>query len=211
MPALLAALLLAAAPSPQDAVRAADVALDRAVAAGDGAAFGALLEDCAAFAGGRQVSRGRDAVLASWKPLLSPDGPRLRWAPVRAEVAESGDLAFTTGRWTLEARGEDGKPVHDAGEYVTVWRRSGDGPWRVLLDASLEPAAKLGDGLLRTPLLSAVSAKGDLEAALGTWTRGVDEGAYLTVRRRSAKGWEVPVDSAFAFRRPPQREDRRSQ
>jgi len=203
MPALLAALLLAAAPSPEDAVRAADVALDRAVAAGDAAAFADLLEDEATFAGGRQLSRGRGAVVASWKPLLSTDGPKLRWAPVRAEVAASGDLAFTTGRWTLEAKGEDGKPVRDEGEYVTVWRRSGGGPWRALLDGSLQPAAKLGDGLVRTPALSAASAAGDLEVALGTWRRGGDEGAYLVVRRRVAGGaWAIPVDSAFAFQQP---------
>jgi ketosteroid isomerase-like protein len=204
MPALALVLLLSAAPSPEAAVRAADVALDRAVSSGDAGAFGALLEEGATFAGGRGLSRGRDAVLASWKPLLSPDGPRLRWAPSRAVVATSGDLAFTIGRWRLDAKGQEGKPVHEEGEYVTVWRRAGKGPWRVLLDGSLRPAAKLGEGLARTPVLSAASAAGDLEAAIGTWTRGVDEGAYLSVRRRARSGaWEVAVDSAFAFPRPP--------
>jgi ketosteroid isomerase-like protein len=202
MIALLSALLAAAGPSPQDAVRAADVALDRAVAAGDGAAFAALLEKEVTFGGARRLSRGRDAVVAAWKPLFSAKGAKLRWAPVRAEVAGSGDLAFTTGRWTLESKEYDGKPRRDAGEYVTVWRRSGGGRWRVLLDAPLTPAAKLGEGLVRTPVLAAASAAGDLDVAMGTWTRGVDEGGYLTVRRRSAGSWAVEVDSAFTFLRP---------
>lgn len=103
-------------------------------------------------------------------------------------------------------RGEDGKPVRGSGEYVTVWRRSAKGAWRVLLDAPLQPAAKPGEGLARTLVLSAASAAGDLEAALGTWTRGGDEGAYLVVRRRSGDAWTVPVDSALALQRPaPQR------
>ncbi len=197
---LAAALVLTLAAGPEDAVRAADVALDRAVAAGDAAAFGALLEEDATFAGGRDISRGRAAVLASWKPLLSPGGPRLRWAPLRAEAAGSGDLAFTTGRWTLEVAGDDGKVTRSEGEYVTVWRRGADGAWRALLDGALAPAAKLGEGLARTPLRSATSAAGDLEAAMGTWTRGAESGWWLRVRRRAATGkWTVAVDSARAF------------
>lgn len=198
----LAALLLAAAPSPEDAVRATDVALDAAVASHDAAAFGTLLEDDAVFAG-RRVSRGRAAVVEAWKPFLSAGGPRLRWAPVRAGVAASGDLAFTTGRWVLEAPGKGGKTDRAEGEYATVWRRGPDGAWRALLDASNEPAAKLGPGLARTAVHSASSAAGDLEATLGTWTRGGGEGAYLLVRRRAPGGaWEAAVDSAFPF--PPQ-------
>lgn len=203
--ALVPALIAAAAPaSAADEVRAADVALDRAVAASDGAAFAARLEDDAIFAGGSRLARGRDAVVAAWKPLLAPGGPRLRWAPARAGVAASGDLAFTTGRWTSEAKDAGGKPERGEGAYVTVWRRAAGGTWRALLDASLQPAAQLGDGLVRTPVFSARSAADDLEAVIGTWTRGVDEGGYLVVRRRNRAGaWEIVVDSAFAFRRPP--------
>jgi ketosteroid isomerase-like protein len=206
MLALLPALLLAATPAPPDvdAVRAADVALDRAVAASDAAAFGALVDDDAVFGGARGLSRGRDAVLAAWKPLLAPGGPKLRWAPRRAGVASSGDLAFTTGRWTLETAGKDGKPVRDEGEYVTVWRRGPGGRWRALLDASLRPPPRKGDGVpVQTPVLSATSSAGDLDAVIGTWTRGVDEGGYLVLRRRKpAGGWQILVESAFPFRRP---------
>lgn len=205
MLALLPALLLAAAPglAAEEEVRAADLALDRAVTFGDAGAFGALLEEGAIFAGGRALTRGREAVVAAWRPLFGAHGPRLRWAPARAGVASSGDLAFTTGRWTLTAKGKDGKPVREEGEYATVWRRGADGAWRALLDAPLRPAAALGEGLARTPALSAASAAGDLEAAVGTWTRGVDEGGWLLVRRSRAGSWEIVVDSAFPFERPP--------
>lgn len=202
MLAAAAALVLLA--SAEESVRAADVALDRAVATRDASAFAALLEEDALFAGGRRISRGRAAVLEAWSPFFSEAGPRLRWAPVRAGVAASGDLAFTTGRWTLEAREEDRSAERTAGEYATVWRRGADGAWRVLLDATNRPAAVLGEGLARTPIRRAVSAAGDLEATLGTWTRAHEAGAYLVVRRRGPRGgWESAVDSAFAF--PPAR------
>jgi len=197
----IAALLLAV-PAAEEAVRAADVALDRAAGARDAVAFGALLEDDAIFAA-RRVSRGRAAVVEAWTPFLTAGGPRLRWAPARAFVASSGDLAVTTGKWVLETEGKDGKPGRAEGEYVTVWRRAREGQWRVLLDASLEPAAKLGEGLARTPVRSVASEAGDLEATLGTWTRGDDEGAYLVVRRRARGGAsKAVVDSAFTFPRP---------
>lgn len=198
MLAVAAALILLA--SPEELVRAADVALDRAVAARDAPAFAALLEEDAVFAGGRRVSRGRAAVVEAWSPFFSEGGPRLRWTPVRCGVAASGDLAFTVGRWTLEIR-EEGRPAERTeGEYATLWRRGVDKAWRVLLDASNRPAARLGAGLVRTPVRRAVSAAGDLEATLGTWTRAGDVGAYLVIRRRDPRGdWESLVDSAFPF------------
>lgn len=202
MLAAAAALVLLA--SAEELVHAADVALDRAVATRDAAAFAALLEEDAVFAGGRRVSRGRAAVLEAWSPLLSEGGPRLRWTPVRAGVAASGDLAFTTGRWTLETGKEDRPAERTEGEYATVWRRGADGAWRVLLDATNLPATRLGGELVRTPIRRAVSAAGDLEATLGTWTRADGTGAYLVVRRRGPRGaWESAVDSAFPF--PPVR------
>lgn len=198
MLAAVAALVFYA--SAEELVRAADVALDRAVAARDAASFAALLEEDAVFAGGRRVSRGRAAVLEAWKPFLSEGGPRLRWAPVRSGVAASHDLAFTTGRWTIEVGGKDRLAEHAEGEYATVWRRGPDRAWRVLLDATNAPAARLGGGLVRTPIRHAVSAAGDLEATLGTWTRAGGTGAYLVVRRRTPRGALVPVvDSAFPF------------
>ena len=204
MLAPLAALLLAAGAPPEDAVRAADLALDAAAAAHDARAFGALVEEDAVFAG-RRVSRGRAAVVEAWRPFLTEGGPRLRWAPVRAGVAASGDLAFTVGRWTLEVAGAGGKVERAEGEYASVWRRGADGAWRALLDATNEPAARLGAGLVRTPVHAAVSSAGDLEARLGTWTRGGATGAWLLVRRRPAGGgpWETLVDSAFPFPSPP--------
>lgn len=201
MLAPLAATLLLAA-TPEDAVLGADVALDRAAAAGDLAAFGALIEEGAAFAGARGLALGRAAVLEAWRPMLSPGGPRLRWTPARAVVAASGDLAFTTGRWTLEAAGKDGKVTRAEGEYVTVWRRGEDGAWRALLDGALAPAAKLGEGLARIPVRSATSAADDLDAVLGRWTRGAERGFWLQVRRRApAGGWAIAVDAALPFSR----------
>src|SRR5687768_14114208 len=53
----------------------------------------------------------------------------LKWWPVYAGIAASGDLGFTTGPF-VAASGE--RQGH--GWYFTVWRRQADDSWRWLLD-----------------------------------------------------------------------------
>ena len=55
----------------------------------------------------------------------------LSWTPVKAELAESGDLGYTIGKWTLTTK--DGTTQY--GVYVTVWKRRDDGSWKYVVDA----------------------------------------------------------------------------
>jgi len=205
--ALALALALGATPAPPaergaaEEVTAADAGMSRAVEARDAAAFGAFLHADAIFANARGLSGGRDVVLAEWRPYLTAGGPTLAWSPERAVVSASGDLAVTIGRFTWRGSA-DGSPATAEGEYVTVWARGEDGRWRVLVDASLEPAERLGPGLVRDPLRVFTSGAGDLEATLGRWRRGSESGAYLTIARGQTPSAETAVDTAFAFRRP---------
>jgi len=220
---LLAALLLTAPPAlagPPPSVppaaagatapgarslREADRALARAVAARDRAAFAALVAEDAVFGGASRLHDGRDAINGAWGSYFEPDGPRLSWAPDLSEISRSGDLGYTSGRWTYQGRGRDGRTVSRAGRYVTVWRRDPDGAFRALADMQLlPPGGARARGLARRALRAVVSGAGDLEAAAGTWTAGqARSGSYLTVRRRRADGvfvtaleTVVPFDAA---------------
>jgi ketosteroid isomerase-like protein len=53
----------------------------------------------------------------------------LKWWPVYAGIAASGDLGFTTGPFVV---GDGERKGH--GWYFTIWRRQPDGSWRWLLD-----------------------------------------------------------------------------
>jgi uncharacterized protein (TIGR02246 family) len=120
------------------AVLAADEAMAAAVARGDRDAFREALAEDALFLGGG-VTKGRDEVVASWSVLLDPEsGTSLRWLPTEARVAESGDLAYTVGEFTITRSGADGD-TKARGLYVTVWGRGDDGRWRVLVDAGSPP------------------------------------------------------------------------
>lgn len=59
---------------------------------------------------------------------------RLAWHPVMADVAQSGELGYTTGPWTFGS----GSQTVAAGEYVTLWRKQPDGQWKFEVDMGVE-------------------------------------------------------------------------
>ena len=69
-------------------------------------------------------------ISTSAKPFYERRGATLRWVPKRAEVAESGELAYTYGNWTVTA-----KDMTVTGSYVTVWRKKEGGSWKFVLNA----------------------------------------------------------------------------
>ncbi len=140
---LLAATAATAAEKPASptadaaaAVAAADRALARAVADRDRDAFAARIAPDGVFLGAG-AARGPEEVLAGWSAFFDPDsGATLAWEPDRVVVSSSGDLAYTQGAYTLQARRGDGSAVTDHGRYLTVWRRGTHG-WQVAADGSL--------------------------------------------------------------------------
>ncbi|MDX2234585.1 MAG: DUF4440 domain-containing protein [Hyphomonadaceae bacterium] len=78
-------------------------------------------EDVRGFPLGGPIVEGREALLQRLQAEESPD--LLQWAPAGAEVSARGDMATSWGQWT-RASGL-------TGSYLAVWRRDGDGAWRV--------------------------------------------------------------------------------
>lgn len=61
--------------------------------------------------------------------LISLTSGRLAWAPIASGRGEA--LGFTIGKATFTAdRPEDSR----RSTYATIWRRQGDGSWKVLFD-----------------------------------------------------------------------------
>jgi uncharacterized protein (TIGR02246 family) len=50
------------------------------------------------------------------------------------DVMVSGELAVETGtyEWTIVPKG--GKPMPETGKYITVWKKQGDGAWKIVRD-----------------------------------------------------------------------------
>jgi len=68
---------------------------------------------------------------------------QLTWQPVKIDVAQSGDLAYSVGNWQLKGKDPSGNEVTRTGKYITVWRKQKDGSWKVVADTgTIDPPAK---------------------------------------------------------------------
>jgi ketosteroid isomerase-like protein len=77
--------------------------------------------------------QGRSAVLEAFRDL--PKTASLTWDTAFVDVAASGDLGYTWGRYTLLVPSAKlGRPPFvRKGTYATIWRKE-SGRWKVVLD-----------------------------------------------------------------------------
>jgi ketosteroid isomerase-like protein len=112
-------------------VRAAETAFAASMASRDLEAFASHVASDALFFGGKGVLRGKEAVVAGWKPFFEGDKAPFSWAPESVEVLDSGTLAFSSG----PVRNAEGQQT---ATFNSVWRREADGKWRVVFDKGCE-------------------------------------------------------------------------
>lgn len=76
-------------------------------------------------------------------PPPSPTRSLLSWQPSFADIASSGEMAYTTGPWQFRKDIKDEKPIA-FGHFVTVWKKQTDGHWKFAIDLGIShptPAA----------------------------------------------------------------------
>ena len=67
----------------------------------------------------------------------NPDPPIvLDWRPAHVEVAASGDFGLSTGPWKITSKLDASKPAA-YGQFVSIWKRTRAGPWRVRVDLGI--------------------------------------------------------------------------
>jgi ketosteroid isomerase-like protein len=95
-----------------------------------------------------------------------PDPPIvLDWRPAYVEVAASGELGLSTGPWKITSKAKpDAAPSY--GQFVSVWRREGAGPWRVAVDLGIaHPQPALWDRALEAHVAGGTGGAGAIAAA----------------------------------------------
>jgi len=91
-------------------------------------------EDGKMFPAGRDVVEGKKAIRELMEARFAQPGFSLRWSPLGAELAGSGDFGYTYGKSESRFVAKDGKPMMTEGRYITVWKKGKDGAWKVTAD-----------------------------------------------------------------------------
>jgi ketosteroid isomerase-like protein len=114
------------------------------VANGGGKAFGSwFADDAVSLSNGRPAVLGRGPIAAgaNWDPKIY----QLTWTPAGAQMGPSNDMGFTWGHYEGRSKDIHGEPVVVTGRYITVWKKSADGSWKVAMDASAQEPPSSGD------------------------------------------------------------------
>lgn len=90
-----------------------------------------LSEDAVQMPSGTGLIMGRDNIVAA---MASGPEMTLLWEPQHAEIAVSGELGWTWGKYEARFVDGDGEEVTSAGKYLNIWRQKDDGSWRVQVD-----------------------------------------------------------------------------
>ena len=67
--------------------------------------------------------------------FLSDPSVKISFASDRVGVAQSGELAYTRGHYSIDATDPKTKqPKIETGNYITVWKKQADGSWKAVED-----------------------------------------------------------------------------
>lgn len=92
-----------------------------------------MAEDGETLAPNEPPARDKGAIKASWSNLIGLPGFTVHWEPLRVQVAESGEIGYTSGFYTVTFQDANGQTVKDRGKYLEVWKKA-DGKWKCTLD-----------------------------------------------------------------------------
>lgn len=95
--------------------------------------FSYFADDSAVLQSEEGIIKGKAAIKAHYSNSKYKD-VNLRWDADFVDVASSGDLAYTYGKYTFTAVDTAGKPIDSKGIFHTVWKKQKDGSWRYVWD-----------------------------------------------------------------------------
>lgn len=81
-------------------------------------------------------TKTREAFLKRPAPATRPPGV-LNWEPIYADIAQAGDLGYTTGPYTFTDTSPQKNPAR-YGFYFSVWKKQTDGSWKVAIDCGIQ-------------------------------------------------------------------------
>jgi ketosteroid isomerase-like protein len=96
-------------------------------------AFVFYAADNAVLLRGNELVAGKNAI-AEMMASQNSDNTTLSWEPDYIDVAASGDLAYTYGKFIYFTLTPDGDTISSNGIFHTVWKKQEDGSWKYVWD-----------------------------------------------------------------------------
>ena len=117
-------------------IKDAETKWNHAYAKRDAAALAGMYADDAALANpDSDLISGKEAIGEAVSSYASDPNFRLEFRSDRVQVAASGDLAYSRGRYTMTMTDPRTKgPFTSKGNYLTVWQKQADGSWKAVED-----------------------------------------------------------------------------
>ena len=127
----------------EKALRETDIAWSAAAAKRDVDATAAFMtDDGEQLPPNAPMAKGRDAVKKEWAGLLGLKDVAIKWEPTMVQVADSGEIGYTSGTYTFDFTDPKAGKIQDKGKYLEVWKKV-DGKWQCQVDMySSDIAAK---------------------------------------------------------------------
>jgi ketosteroid isomerase-like protein len=155
---------------------------------------GFVAADALGMAPNRPAIRGIDAHRQLWREGFA--AARSLYFVFPEELEVMGNVAIDQHRWVLDSMPKrGGRPVHDEGKGLWIWRRQDDGNWKV-------SRGIWNSDLSRASLQSSPSGPGaELSEDLAALNRILDE-FVTTVNEGDADGWGSLMTDDFVFAVP---------
>ncbi|HEX4638057.1 MAG TPA: nuclear transport factor 2 family protein [Chthoniobacterales bacterium] len=77
--------------------------------------------------------KGPKQIFERQKTLMESAGKGVKATVTTVDLWLDGETAYETGKYSYQFQ-EKGKPVTEAGRYVTIWKRQADGSWKIIMD-----------------------------------------------------------------------------
>ncbi len=91
-----------------------------------------LTDDALELPAGNVPIIGRENIYDSMK--VGQHEYQLSWEPQKAEVAMSGEMGYTWGKYIVKFNDSNGNEITSRGKYLNIWKKQPDGQWKVAVD-----------------------------------------------------------------------------
>ena len=95
-------------------------------------------DDATVISSGQPVCKGKKEIREMVEGSFKTPGFQISWEPERAEISESGDMAFLIEKSQISFNDSTGKSITIKNNGVTIWKKQSDGSWKNVVDISSE-------------------------------------------------------------------------